>query len=256
MSSAERIGPMFIVVVVFIATAAALVSWMETDTAPEGAIPSQTNLNGISYTAFVPVAGRDYTWANATNNYNGLPNAKATSFWEPDNADPFSVTTVRNSTNYHGWFITVPWESYKNYIAIEQHNWPYVDRMALSLSDITDAHNATYTTSASVVLSINGFDKAAYVIVITASSASAFTDDLFTKNDFNIKIGLRTDPGAPETEPDWWDSIWNFLTDVVALLTGQIMPEVPYLSWAITIALWAAIAFLLYEFITRAYGGG
>lgn len=255
MSSAERIGPMFIVVVVFIATAAALVSWMETDTAPEGAIPTQTNLNGIAYSAFTPGAGRAYTSANITNNYNGLPNAKATHFTEPSNPDPFSVTIVRNSINYHHWFVTVPWESCKNYIAIEQHGWPYVDRMAIPLSDITDAHNATYTTSASVVLSINGFDKAAYVIVITASSASTFTTDVFANN-INIKIGLRTDPGAPTTEPQWWEGIWNFLADVVALLTGQIMPEVPYLSWAISVAIWAAIAFLLYEFVTRAYGGG
>ena len=257
MSSSEQIGPMFIFVVFFILIGGGLVGMINTNVVPGDVMrTADLSIQGIEVSYFTPTSGRVITSANVTNNYVGLPNSKAIKFYEPNNNDPFSVCVVRNSVNYpYGWFVPAEWCKYPDFIAIEQHNWPFVDRYALSLSAIVKAHNESFSSYDKVVMPIVGFDKPAYVIVIQASSAANFNSDIYNNN-YKIYIGLRIDPGAPSTQSGWWTTLWSVLTGIVAILTGAAIPSVPVLSWLISAFVWSLLIFLTYEFVTRSYGGG
>lgn len=208
--------------------------------------PSQW-IAGTLYTPIDPVAGRTYTWTNASTIFSA-----GQSYFHPvDNANPISTKTVRNNT--YPWFAPSEWSAYDNYYALERYNGFFVwERAPINLQTVCDEANRSGVNYANFTIKLGVNDYR-----IEFHALGNFSQSVMANNTFTVKMWVPTssalfDPAGA----DWWQTIGNFFNTLSSLLFGYAVPGNPVLSYILSISIWSATVFIVLTEMQRSIHGG
>lgn len=255
----DTLAGIMIMLTVFILTAGLLIGLFQSAQAEYDltAPGIQILIGGTSYDAFEPVAGRDITWANASDSYHPWPNPKSMHFWIEDDANPFHLTVIRNNSDVQTWGENDEWFKYNDYIGIEK-NWGLWDtgRIAIPIGGICDMHNtsAEFYNTEYVVWEFQFWDT--LVLIVEATSASTFFDEVFNNNTFTAYIGVATFSATAFDSTSIWDVFWSIFSGIGMLFTFGAFPEVPILSYLISGMIWMALIYVGFTIVQRVWSGG
>lgn len=255
----DTFAAVLVILLTFIIVSGVLVALFEVDSASydQYANADEMLISGELYSLWSP-SPVEITWANATNTRPSswlYDNPKSWDFVSGDNE--VTCTVVRNCTSF-SWDWDSAWKTYQNYIGLER-DWGWWDnkKEAFGIINMIETSNTSgflFNDMWTVALPFSAGDTY-WLIVSSGETAYEFFMNVRYDNRFTINFGEKAFDMA-SIDPDIWDMLDNILDAIFRLFSFSLLPEVPYISYFISIVVWSGTIYIVYTAIQRAWSGG